>query len=245
LTVSGRTGELPAEHVGLVQVNLSSKFVDINGHTFLRFKEASPTVIDCGANQGSFSSQLLEQWPTASIHAVEPTPGLHGTLSRIPLARLHRAALSDSVGEVVLHLNENSEASSIEGSIDGDQGGVRVPSVTLPMLIESTGRSRIDLLKLDVEGAEIQAMKATSDSFLERIDQLSIEFHEFMFPSHRPEIAALSERLSRLGFTRVNFSWPHTSNVLFFRRRHLDVGALVAPIATAKRAYWYTMRRPR
>jgi FkbM family methyltransferase len=179
------------------------------------------------------------------IHAVEPTPSLHSRLSTIPLACLHRAALSDGTGELVLHLNKNSEASTIEDALDGCEGAVRVPSVTLPRLIEATGRSRIDLVKLDVEGAEIRAIKATSDSFLERIDQISIEFHEFMFPSHRPEIAALNSRMGRLGFTRVNFSWPHTSNVLFFRRRRLEVGALAAPIATAKRAYWYTVRRER
>ena len=230
------------EYTGVVFGSGSSPFVSMNGHTFVRFRGDAPTVIDCGANEGSFSKQILARWPEAKVDAVEASPRLAANLSALPFAKLHCAALSGAAGFVEFHLNGNSEASSIEGRLSGHLETVRVAAVSLPSVI--AGKERINLIKLDVEGAEIQALNATPDNRFDAIDQLSIEFHEFMFPEHAVKITEVSARLCGLGFTRLNFSWPNTDNVLFVRADRFGLSWADVWMARAKRAYWYLFRRP-
>lgn len=58
---------------------------------------------------------------------------------------------------------------------------------------------RIDLLKVDVEGAELDVLAGIEDEHWPLIRQMAIE----VSPANKPRIAALSERLKALGFTRV------------------------------------------
>src|SRR6185295_9298717 len=81
-----------------------------------------------------------------------------------------------------------------------------------------------DLLKLDVEGAELAVLAATGDEALRRLGQITVEIHDFVPGFRDPHaISALKERLRHLGFTTVVLSWPASnhSDTLFLARHRL------------------------
>jgi hypothetical protein len=63
---------------------------------------------------------------------------------------------------------------------------------------------RIDLLKIDVEGAELEAMQGLTDAELACVRQLVLEVE----PYHKGLVPALMDRLRRCGFTLLTLRGP-------------------------------------
>jgi FkbM family methyltransferase len=70
---------------------------------------------------------------------------------------------------------------------------------TLSETIRQQGLERVDLLKIDVEGAELDVLKGIEEQHWPRIRQLAME----IAPAHKGELTALADRLRSLGFTNV------------------------------------------
>jgi FkbM family methyltransferase len=141
------------------------------------------TVFDVGANYGQFTLWAAEQvGPSGSVHAFEPSSYSFGRLGtnvgRDPrlAARvaLNRCAVADRPGVVRLHSYgaEHSAWNSLHAHAMWDSmearetrrpplrptGGEDVPAVTLDQYCAEKGVARIDLLKIDVEGAELAVL---------------------------------------------------------------------------------------
>jgi hypothetical protein len=84
-------------------------------------------------------------------------------------------------------------------------------------------RDLIDLVKVDIEGAECCMFEEASDSALQRVAQFSVEFHDFIWPELRERVIRVKSRLRSLGFRSINFSLDDT-DVLFLNRTVLDIG---------------------
>jgi FkbM family methyltransferase len=125
-------------------------------------------VIDGGANRGSFTDAFLQLHQPERLVLVEAIPGLAAKL-RAKYAADRRvsvvsAALADTKGEAEFEINR-SEASSSLLAIDPRNSkwfsrdlkvdrAIRVPTITLSALMEEQGLQTVDLLKLDLQGAE-------------------------------------------------------------------------------------------
>jgi hypothetical protein len=81
-----------------------------------------------------------------------------------------------------------------------------VRGVTLETFMSDHGLQRADLAKLDVKGADVDALESASDDVLLSLRQVTVEFHDFVDPGLRPRIAAIHRKVARLGFRRINFS---------------------------------------
>jgi hypothetical protein len=77
---------------------------------------------------------------------------------------------------------------------------------SLQELIEELGWARVDLLKIDIEGAEIEMLASCPDDLLRRIAQISVEFHDFCGIIAPTEVRATLARLQKLGFRYVRMS---------------------------------------
>jgi FkbM family methyltransferase len=110
--------------------------------------------VDVGANVGYFT--LLAAKLGADVIAYEPTPSVFRRLAEnVELNSLHaklvNAAAMDRAGRFPLYLSEDDpEANSLFGS----GGSVTVSAVRLDDDLASRGISRVDVLKIDAEGAE-------------------------------------------------------------------------------------------
>lgn len=120
------------------------------------------TFVDVGANVGAYSLFVAAQAGLgAKILAVEPQPDVFDRLAynirQNPFGTIKAVAcaVADKTGELTLFLDPRNKGESsvkIVGSSHAPM--IRVPAVTLLELLTSEGFTRLDALKLDVEGAE-------------------------------------------------------------------------------------------
>jgi FkbM family methyltransferase len=139
-------------------------------------------IIDCGANVGYSSAYFLSRFPKAALIAVEPDPGNFSMLAvnTKPYGdrcKAIEAAVWSSVTSVRLHRMEQA-AGEWGVSVVPSQGARTdlVPTVTVPSLLESNVQSRISILKIDIEGAELELFRRPPD-WLTLVDNLVIELH--------------------------------------------------------------------
>lgn len=117
--------------------------------------------LDVGANNGHFSIYLSTRPGfKGHVHAFEPIPGTFAALRAMVDAlrcgdtvTCYQAAASDSVGTANMDLGGHAGLASIkEGSVEN---GIAVPTLTL----DSLSLPRVDFIKVDVEGHEINVLK--------------------------------------------------------------------------------------
>jgi FkbM family methyltransferase len=133
-------------------------------------------IVDAGANIGAFTLYALRNSALASVIAIEPAPDscdrvramlrAHGMESR---CTLHEAALGASLGETTIQLDAGSQFRR------SGVAGHRVPMVTLDSLVPPD--TILDLLKIDIEGAEYEVFKSASRELLRRVRRIVMEYH--------------------------------------------------------------------
>ena len=127
-----------------------------------RHLEPGCTFLDIGANIGAYALFVAAfAGPRARILAVEPQPDVFDRLTyniaQNPFGTVKAVAcaVADKAGELTLFVDPRNRGESslkIVGTNEGAQ--IRVPAVTLLDLAQGEGITRIDAIKLDVEGAE-------------------------------------------------------------------------------------------
>lgn len=184
-------------------------------------------VLDIGANRGEFAADVRARFG-CTVHALEPVPSFHAELNKIPGVTLHPECLASESGTVELHLRSNGDATLYESSGDGVR--MSVPSITLDQLVEKVAVDEIDILKLDLEGAELDVLETTLEGTLRRARQITVEFHDWQWPEMTPRVEVVIQRLCDLGFYCIRFSY-NNGDILFVRRD------LLHPIEYAYLAY--------
>ena len=125
--------------------------------------QAGSVFIDVGANVGIYSIfAALQAWPTGRVIAVEPHPSAllrlrcNVLLNELTTVSIEPIALCDSVGPVTFKINgRNIGNSSIVFDREKSQDEfIEVHGETLETLVAKHQLTKIDAIKLDVEGAE-------------------------------------------------------------------------------------------
>ena len=118
----------------------------------------SPRVIfDLGSHIGASILRLRAAYPQARIYGFEPDPATFARLvhnvAQLPGVTVLPWAIGDGDGQVTFHPQRQSWLSST--SSDSTHGpGINVESVTLDTACKRLGVTALDLVKIDVEGAE-------------------------------------------------------------------------------------------
>ncbi len=145
----------------------------------------TPRIIDGGAHVGLAALYFKSRWPQAKITCVEPHPEniqhLKHNLwfNRFDDIEVVEVALSGKEGESTLYFDNTedqwfSTAGFCDGAWNHEQQSdcIQVKTIPLASLITES----IDLLKLDIEGAETTVLMAATQ-VLPRIHHLVMEFH--------------------------------------------------------------------
>lgn len=163
------------------------------------------TFFDVGANYGLLSFGLAgKHGAMIDFHLFEPNPRLVQAIGRTkvlyPAMRctLNTVAVSDKAGTVSFEINEaHTGASHI--AVEGDVG-IEVPALTLDCYIAEYSLEDIKLLKLDIEGFEVCALRGARRSLIERrIKAVYFEYSEKQLIRVGPP-TELIEFLDSIGF---------------------------------------------
>jgi FkbM family methyltransferase len=155
----------------------------------------------------SFEVSLIRSFGLHALFAFDPTPTAVSWLSGQHVPRefkLFQYAIADynGVAKLFPHDNPDFVAHSLIPRKATASQAVEVPIRTLPTIMHELGHDHIDLLKMDIEGAEYAVIES---SLLEKVDirQLLVEFHHHdrhtdgMSPERTKETV---RKLNRAGF---------------------------------------------
>ncbi|MBP0496118.1 FkbM family methyltransferase [Roseomonas indoligenes] len=144
-------------------------------------------LLDVGANYGSYADYLSRIAPTARIHAFEPHPRTFKRLAQHLSGKdvtLVQQALSDQPGELELFDFADGDGST-QASLSQEAVGffadrmVRhaIQSTTLDDYMEQAGIDRVDFLKIDTEGFDLNVLKGAQRAIRDRrIGMIQFEF---------------------------------------------------------------------
>ena len=149
---------------------------------FLRSKR--PTVFDLGAHQGSWSRAIVEARPEARLIQFEPNPENIAILeeAQLPNVEVVATAVSDRKGVTSFYASSTSDLGSLHRrreSIFQDRTykAISINTVTLDDILSERCIERVDFVKMDIEGHELQALAGAEKSLASgRIRTLSFEF---------------------------------------------------------------------
>jgi FkbM family methyltransferase len=169
-----------------------------------------PVFIDAGANHGDFTALLAEDFPSSTVHSIEPDPQLHAELAHRFAGKRVRpwnAALHDHEGSIDLRVHANPGTSSVLprpasarryfDSADRVVAKVAVRAMTLDVLTTEAGLAHVDLLKLDTQGAELPIIRGAQG--LLRAAAIDVVYTEFFLVPHYEGAALLPELWAALG----------------------------------------------
>ena len=221
-----RVGEIqlainPREHImsGLLALGFYENFERL---VFDRVLKPGMVVLDIGANVGLYTALAAARvGEEGAVFAFEPEPKNHSLLQEtIRLngfrnVHAHEVAVSDVPGTVKLYLSdENMGDHRIYGEDTGREA-VEVPMVVLDDFLASCGSRKVDVVKMDIQGAEEKAI-AGMERILAENAELSIltEFWPWGVRRCGGDPSRLLRKFRELGFDvyqldeRAERMWP-------------------------------------
>ena len=186
-------------------------------------KKAPRVIVDAGANIGLSSIYFANKYPESKIIAIEPEN------SNDEMLKNNVAPYSNIVSLNAALWNENEEINLVDpgrgnwGFLtegDGDRCQAehsgkmchKIQGMTINKIMEKNGIEKIDVLKIDIEGAEREVFM-NSSSWIGKIDALIIELHERMKPGCNSSVYN--------GTKGFDDEWKQGENVFFSRRKCL------------------------
>jgi FkbM family methyltransferase len=140
-------------------------------------------ILDVGANEGQTALSLRQSFPDARIHSFEPVAATFGSLVRnvgnFANISCHQVALGSTRGMSTMTVGENSLINRVvpdPTSIRDSAGLESVQMETVDAFCLEHGIGHVDILKIDVEGAEIAVIEGATQMLREcKIDFAFVE----------------------------------------------------------------------
>ena len=204
-----------------------------------RFLPSDGVFLDVGANQGELTLVAARRAPHGRVIAFEPIPqwfallsenvrlnGLeHVTLVPVALSSREDTLEMFTSDDVCLHASFHEGLSTFHRTTYRDVPVGRFPTVPLDLYSQREGLTRVDMIKIDVEGAEravLEGARATLDRLR---PTLILELNEETFGSAGYSSEAIAQPLRSMGYT------------LF----HVDPFARITPVADRPLASFGTL----
>jgi FkbM family methyltransferase len=176
---------------------------------------AEPTIFDIGAHRGSTAARYLDLMPGASLYAFEALPSmcieLEASIGGRPTVHVINAAVADSVGSREFNVNALAATSSLLSrptrghryypSEDHLTDTIEVQTLTVDHFVSDHSIDHVDVLKLDIQGSELMALKGAERLLVE---QGPLVYTETMFVPHyegQPLLHELWSYLAEFGYT--------------------------------------------
>jgi FkbM family methyltransferase len=175
----------------------------------------------------SFDESIISKHK-CSVFGFDPTPKsidwIESRKTRLPKEfAFFKYGISNKSGPVEFYLPKNTHhvsGSFIHHPSVDDNRAIVVEMRSLADIVHELGHKRIDVLKMDIEGAEYQTIESILASKIE-IDQVLVEFHERFFPDGREKTMNILAMLEKGGFQIFGVS-DSFEEISFIHKRILD-----------------------
>lgn len=159
------------------------------------------SIVDVGANIGMTSIYFAHRYPDAKVIAIEAEASNFAVLARnvrpYPLIIPIHAALWSRDGEISVSQPDPSTGSGGEwGFVTHEGSGDKVRAITMPTLMKEMQIRSVDLLKVDIEGAEKEVFEASD--WMDDIHCLMIELHDRFRPGCTEAVDSVAQGYSKL-----------------------------------------------
>ena len=169
---------------------------------------ANGVFLDVGAYFGWYALNVARERPRARVIAFEPVPSSQALLeenrarNRLPNVRLARSAVGAAVGEAEMELPPSANGGSAHFAAgDGVAERTRVPVTTLDAAVEEQSLLRVDFVKIDVEGAEMEVLRGAAETLRRHRPRLLVELNPTALRARGADPAELLALLDALGYT--------------------------------------------
>lgn len=180
---------------------------------WLYYAANAEIVFDVGANSGIYGIAAKAAQPRSQIYAFEPTPEMaqllrvNAELNRLENFDVVEVAVADRTGTAALH-RWRGEIGDNEGmnyiTLNGNDTSERVKVTSIDAFCRRHAISRIDLLKLDIQGQEHRALNGARQILMER--RVGTIFLELNWAEGAPEDCPARQSLAILEEAGYQFS---------------------------------------
>ena len=171
-------------------------------------------VVDVGANIGAFTVYAKESG-ASKILAFEPNSEAYKVLERNvrengfqQSVEIHKRAVAFLSGQTVYIPRSSSPYNKISGQEEAQVNVEAVRTMSLEEIISQVGR--VDLLKLDCEGAEYSILLNSDKQILNKVDNIRMELHHSKKHSRKEVV----DHLASSGFKVIH----SVGNIFWFQR---------------------------
>lgn len=139
-------------------------------------------IVDAGANIGLSAVFFANKYPGATVYALEPEESnfrlLQRNASGYPqIIPLNLALWRDNTRMSVIDFGGHDSFQTVEGDNDDCPGNHNVRATTVDGLMTEVGVRSIDILKIDIEGAEKEVFES-SGRWIDKVSVIMVELHD-------------------------------------------------------------------
>lgn len=154
-------------------------------YAFLRNSCDPKTILDCGANVGFSAVYFMSQFPGARVISIEPNTRNFEMLQRNTapygdrVTNLNSAVWSRPTNLVVsegTYRDGGDWSTQVRECRAGESPDLR--AIDIGSVLEQFGLDRIDILKMDIERAELSVFSDNFESWINRVGVFLIELHD-------------------------------------------------------------------
>jgi len=212
----------------LIRILNAANFRYFSGHwIFLNDITEDSVIVDLGANKAAFSRKMVDIFG-ANVLAVEANYKLCKDIQYEKI-KVYNFAITDSDECIEFYISDNDESSTIIEDFQRKWSNTEKLSVqgvtwkSLIKLLSLNGRI-IDILKIDIEGAELELIESFTSDDLKSIKQITVEFHDWLNQSLHERTVNAIKKICDQGFISITDAPDHTWPVemLFLNKKELS-----------------------